>query len=59
MKKLLVTTFLSLILISCSNEQISVEEGTSFSNGASAYQWTMVTTWPKNFPGLGMGPENF
>ena len=59
MKKLLVTTFLSLILISCSNEQISVEEGTCFSNGASTYQWTMVTTWPKNFPGLGMGPENF
>ena len=59
MKKLLVTTFLSLILISCSNEQISVEEGTCFSKGASTYQWTMVTTWPKNFPGLGMGPENF
>ena len=59
MKKLLVTTFLSLILISCSNEQISVEEGTCFSNGASTYQWTMVTTWPKNFRGLGMGPEKF
>lgn len=22
------------------------------------YNWTMVTTWPKNFPGLGVGPEN-
>ncbi len=21
--------------------------------------WKMVTTWPKNFPGLGLGPENF
>ncbi len=23
------------------------------------YQWKMVTTWPKNFPGLGAAPENF
>lgn len=22
------------------------------------YQWKMVTTWPKNFPGLGTGAEN-
>ena len=23
------------------------------------YQWRLVTTWPKNFPGLGAGPERF
>ena len=23
------------------------------------YQWKMITTWPKNFPGLGMAAENF
>ena len=23
------------------------------------YQWKLVTTWPKNFPGLGLAPENF
>ena len=23
------------------------------------YHWRMVTTWPKNFPGLGTGPEKF
>ncbi len=22
-------------------------------------RWKLVTTWPKNFPGLGLGPENF
>ena len=59
MKKLLVMTFLSVTLISCTNEQVSVEEGSCFSNGTSTYQWTMVTTWPKNFPGLGLAPENF
>ena len=59
MKKLLVTTFLSVTLISCTNEQVSMKEGSCFSNGTSTYQWTMVTTWPKNFPGLGLAPENF
>ena len=59
MKKLLVTTFLSVTLISCTNEQVSMEEGSCFSNGTTTYQWTMVTTWPKNFPGLGLAPENF
>ena len=59
MKKLFVTTFLSAILVSCSNEQVSEKEGSCFSNGTSTYQWTMVTTWPKNFPGLGLAPENF
>ena len=23
------------------------------------FQWKLVTTWPKNFPGLGTGPEKF
>jgi TRAP-type mannitol/chloroaromatic compound transport system substrate-binding protein len=23
------------------------------------FRWKLVTTWPKNFPGLGNGPENF
>ena len=26
---------------------------------AKAINWKLVTTWPKNFPGLGLGPENF
>ncbi len=37
----------------------------SFSLGASTshasdteYKWKMVTSWPKNFPGLGVGAEN-
>ncbi|MBT4518523.1 MAG: TRAP transporter substrate-binding protein [Halieaceae bacterium] len=27
--------------------------------GAQRHHWTIVTTWPKNFPGLGMAAENF
>ncbi len=26
---------------------------------AAPIEWKMVTTWPKNFPGLGRGPETF
>lgn len=26
---------------------------------AQTYQWKLVTSWPKNFPGLGIGPETF
>jgi TRAP-type mannitol/chloroaromatic compound transport system substrate-binding protein len=31
-------------------------------NGATSsakYEWKLVTTWPKNLPGLGAAPENF
>ena len=27
--------------------------------GDAHYEWRMVTTWPKNFPALGVAPENF
>lgn len=27
--------------------------------GGKTFQWKMVTTWPKNFPGLGSAAENF
>lgn len=27
--------------------------------GGEQFQWKMITTWPKNFPGLGFAAENF
>lgn len=27
-------------------------------NNSAVYEWTLVTSWPKNFPGLGSAPEN-
>ena len=30
----------------------------SSSSQRSEYKWKMVTSWPKNFPGLGVGAEN-
>ncbi len=31
---------------------------TNFAYAASKFKWKMVTTWPKNFPGLGTGANN-
>jgi TRAP-type mannitol/chloroaromatic compound transport system substrate-binding protein len=30
----------------------------AIATGAEKYKWKMVTTWPKNFPGLGTGANN-
>ena len=39
------------------------EQGTSTVETAATpqqtFKWKMVTTWPKNYPGLGSAPENF
>ena len=39
--------------VDASSEQ-AVETGSQ-----RQFHWKLVTTWPKNFPGLGSGPENF
>lgn len=28
-------------------------------SGQQTFEWKLVTSWPKNFPGLGAGPERF
>ena len=54
MKKILMFVLLIGLISSCSGEQES-------SNSADAeyktYKWRLVTSWPKNYPGLGMAPE--
>lgn len=48
---------LSLCLVACSSEQptvVAVKDAP-----VANYQWKLVTSWPKNFPGLGKGPETF
>ncbi len=46
-----------LLLASCGNEQ--TQTASTQAEPAKTYQWKMVTSWPKNFPGLGMAPEKF
>ena len=46
--------FLSFfLLLSCSDTSNSAEKV----DNQKTYNWSLVTTWPKNYPGLGMAPE--
>ena len=54
MKK--ITLIFSVIfLIGCSNESTNFES--SSINKNETFNWRLVTSWPKNYPGLGMAPE--
>ena len=53
--KVLIYIFTVLILVSCSNEQ-SISSEQNLTNDQK-YNWRLVTSWPKNYPGLGMAPE--
>jgi TRAP-type mannitol/chloroaromatic compound transport system substrate-binding protein len=33
--------------------------GENVQTSGKVYEWDLVTSWPKNFPGLGVAPENF
>ena len=62
---------LSLLIMSCGKSTTDISTGTSTGTStdkkvASAgtdtqqtFKWKLVTTWPKNYPGLGTAPENF
>ncbi len=54
MKKFL-TLFVILGIISCTNETTDSE--TVSIDKDKTYNWRLVTSWPKNYPGLGMAPE--
>ena len=57
---LLACTVLFFMLVSGFAAQKSASGSTSdVSTSTQVYNWRMVTTWPKNFPGLGLAPENF
>ena len=49
------TLFIILGITSCSNETLDSE--TASVDKDETYNWRLVTSWPKNYPGLGMAPE--
>jgi len=56
--RIIVAVLLALSLVSCSGG----DDKTAVSGVAEKQQyfkWKLVTTWPKNYPGLGTAPENF
>lgn len=55
------TLFVSSLLLSACGEQSATNntvEASTKSAKVETIKWKMVTTWPKNFPGLGTGAEN-
>ena len=54
MKKLIFLPLFFLIF-GCSNEESNLKEDSL--NIQKTYNWRLVTSWPKNYPGLGMAPE--
>jgi TRAP-type mannitol/chloroaromatic compound transport system substrate-binding protein len=49
---------ISLILASCGNKSADTDTDIK-PDTQKTYSWKLVTTWPKNYPGLGSAPENF
>lgn len=49
---------LALLLAGC-GESAKTAGADAPSESARVFKWKLVTTWPKNYPGLGLGPENF
>ena len=56
--KLTVISFIASALIACGPEKPVAANG-SDAQPQQTYKWKMVTSWPKNFPGLGTAPERF
>lgn len=48
-----------LALSACQSNPDTAANASSNAQGKQKYRWKMVTTWPKNFPGLGTGAEYF
>ena len=58
MKKKIVSTFLIFLFLGCSDNSVTSSEGNVEIDLNKVYKWNMVTTWPKNYPGLGLAAEN-
>lgn len=55
----LVTTIALLIAIGGCGKQATESQASGTAQPQQTYQWKLVTSWPKNFPGLGRAPETF
>lgn len=57
MKRLVAIVASLVLLASCGNER--ADSGATEAPRLKNYKWKLVTSWPKNYPGLGTAPENF
>jgi TRAP-type mannitol/chloroaromatic compound transport system substrate-binding protein len=60
MKNPLMLCLMSMAIVACGGDDIA-SGGTPQNSVESqqTYEWKLVTTWPKNFPGIGMVSETF
>lgn len=61
MKHILMLAWL-VVLTACGADQTAPLQGSmagDTTGSQKTFQWKMVTSWPKNYPGLGTGPEYF
>ena len=47
---------LTVGLLGCGTEPVN-QGGSAAANETNVYRWKLITTWPKNLPGLGVAPE--
>ncbi len=56
----LTSVFMSVLLLAgCGQVETTATNATKTDDSQQKFQWKMVTSWPKNFPGLGVAPEKF
>ena len=55
----LVLVFSMLVVEKTRNFETNATQEQQAISSEEIFEWRMVTSWPKNFPGIGMGPENF
>jgi len=59
MKNKIVVLSMLFILSACGGEQTDEFQSSASQEKQKSYHWRIVTTWPKNLPGLGRAPEAF
>ena len=57
--KLLAGLVIAALLSACGEKEASSASGAAAPAEVKTFNWKLVTSWPKNFPGLGTGPEKF
>ncbi|MDZ7668406.1 MAG: TRAP transporter substrate-binding protein [Gammaproteobacteria bacterium] len=48
---------LAALMLSGCGDGDGTQAGGTYQDADEVYRWKLITTWPKNLPGLGMGPE--
>ena len=56
--RIIITAIMALALAGCGSKT-AVSDSESTLDTQKTFTWKLVTTWPKNYPGLGSAPENF